>query len=132
MTIFVFGSNLKGIHGAGSARIAAQLWGAKYGVGEGPTGAAYAIPTKETPYKNRRLDEIAASVDRFLAYARQHPDREFYVVRVGCGLAGFTDKEMAALFRGAPENCGFDPLWEKFGLKSFKVETILKTRGLAG
>lgn len=46
-TIFVFGSNLKGIHGAGAARTAKNSFGAKDGVGEGLTGDAYALPTKD-------------------------------------------------------------------------------------
>lgn len=117
MKVLVFGSNCKGIHGAGSARVAAMAWGAKFGVGEGLTGRAYAIPTKETPYKRRLLSDVKCSVDRFLGVARSRPDLQFLVVRVGCSLAGFTDQQMAPLFSGAPENCSFDPLWEKFGLK---------------
>jgi hypothetical protein len=58
MKIFVFGSNRKGIHGAGSAKIAAKEYGAEFGVGEGRTGQAYAIPTKETPYQRMRLREV--------------------------------------------------------------------------
>lgn len=117
MRIFVFGSNKKGVHGAGTAKLAVEQYGAKFGVGEGRTGDAYAIPTKDTPYKRRRLAEIQASVDTFLEYARAHPELEFLVVRIGCGLAGFTDDEMAPLFEGSPDNCSFDPLWEKYGLK---------------
>jgi hypothetical protein len=120
MSIFVFGSNRKGIHGAGTARIAAQEYGAQFGVGEGRTGQAYAIPTKETPYKRLRLSEVREGVERFLIYAREHPELEFRVVRIGCGLAGFTNGEMAPLFDGAPANCRFDPLWEKYGLKPWK------------
>ena len=37
-TIFVFGSNLAGIHGGGAARVAFKQYGAKWGVGEGRTG----------------------------------------------------------------------------------------------
>ena len=61
MKVLVFGSNCKGIHGAGSARVAAMAWGAKFGVGEGLTGRAYAIPTKETPYKRRLLSDVKCS-----------------------------------------------------------------------
>ena len=122
MSIFVFGSNKKGIHGAGTARIAAQEYDAKFGVGEGRTGQAYAIPTKETPYKRLRLADVEVSVERFLDYAWTYPDLEFLVVRIGCGLAGFTDDQMAPLFKDAPENCSFDPLWEKYGLKPWKTK----------
>ena len=117
MSIFVFGSNKKGVHGAGTAKIAAQQYGAEFGVGEGRTGEAYAIPTKETPYKRLSLRDVQEGVERFLTYAREHPGLKFRVVRIGCGLAGFSDDEMAPLFNGASVNCSFDPLWEKYGLK---------------
>ena len=117
MNILVFGSNRKGIHGAGSALCAARQYGAEFGVGEGRTGNAYAIPTKETPYRRSAWSDVRAAVDLFLEYARAHADLEFVVVRVGCGLAGFADDEIAPLFVDAPENCAFDPAWEKWGLR---------------
>ena len=46
-TIFVFGSNPTGIHGAGAAKVAREQFGAKAGVGEGLTGNSYALPTKD-------------------------------------------------------------------------------------
>jgi hypothetical protein len=119
--IFVFGSNCKGIHGAGTARIAVESYGAQWGVGEGRTGDAYAIPTKETPYKVRHLMDIHVSVDLFLEYARAHSELDFKVVRVGCGLAGFIDEQIAPFFAGAPKNCWFDPRWEKYGLKPWSA-----------
>jgi len=118
-TVFVFGSNELGIHGAGAALTARRQYGARLGVGEGPTGDAYAIPTKRTPYARRFLAEVRASIQRFLDYAEQHPECDFLVVRVGCGLAGFRDREMAACFAGAPANCRFDPLWQRYGLESW-------------
>jgi hypothetical protein len=120
--IFCFGSNQRGIHGAGTAKIAAQQYGAQFRVGEGRTGNAYAIPTKITPYKVRRLIDIQASVDMFLEYARAHADLEFHVVRIGCGLAGFSDEQIAPLFADAPANCRFDPRWEKYGLSPWEEE----------
>jgi hypothetical protein len=116
LKVFVFGSNLKGIHGAGAAASAVKEYGAEWGVGEGRTGNAYAIPTKATPYKGRTLAEIRLSVNVFLGYAQAHPELEFLVTKVGTGLAGFTDEEMAPMFANAPSNCRFDPAWEKFGL----------------
>jgi hypothetical protein len=117
--IFVFGSNMKGVHGAGAAATAAREYGAEFGVGEGRTGNAYAIPTKETPYKVRSLAQIFVSVMDFLSYAHAHPEMEFKVTKVGTGLAGYTDEQMAPMFAsaGPPENCSFDPGWEKYGLK---------------
>jgi hypothetical protein len=122
-TIFVFGSNLRGVHGRGAAKDAAEKYGAEFGVGEGRTGDAYAIPTKETPYKGRRLQNIRASVDLFLDYAEAHPELEFFVTRVGCGLAGYTDEQIAPLFAGAGANCSFDPAWEKYGMKPWRNDT---------
>lgn len=122
MKILVFGSNQRGIHGAGTAKLAVQQYGAQYHVGEGRTGNAYAIPTKVTPYKVRRLFDIQASVDTFLEYARAHTDLTFHVVRIGCGLAGFTNQQIAPMFIGAPENCFFDPVWKRYGLRSWEEE----------
>lgn len=103
--IFVFGSNLAGIHGAGSAKEAHKNWGAEWAVGNGRTGRAYAIPTKPAPYQpSLGIPEIKNFVDNFLDYARAHPELEFHCVRIGCGKAGYTDKQMAPLFVGAPPN----------------------------
>lgn len=46
-TVFVFGSNPGGVHGAGAAKTARDMFGAQTGVGEGMTGNAYALPTKD-------------------------------------------------------------------------------------
>lgn len=103
--VFVFGSNLAGIHGAGSARAAAEKHGAKRGVGYGPTGDAFAIPTKRhwrSPAMP--LEEIAPYVARFVGYAAANPSVAFDVVRIGCGLAGYTDEQIAPMFAGAPDN----------------------------
>lgn len=103
--IFVFGSNLAGIHGAGSAKEAHKNWGAEWTVGVGRTGRAYAIPTKPAPYQpSLDLPTIGEFVKNFLLYARTHPELEFHCVRIGCGKAGYTDKQMAPLFKGAPSN----------------------------
>jgi hypothetical protein len=97
--IFVFGSNEEGLHYAGAARFAQVHCGAQPGVGVGPAGRSYAIPTMNGW---RRLAEEAA---RFVDYAAQHPGLPFFVTRIGCGIAGYQDKEIAPLFVGAPENC---------------------------
>lgn len=103
--IFVFGSNLAGIHGAGSAKEAHRNWGAEWGVGVGRTGRAYAIPTKPAPYQpSLAVEMIAKHVLDFIAYAKEHPELTFHCVRIGCGKAGYTDKQMAPLFREAPPN----------------------------
>ena len=103
--IFVFGSNLLGKHGSGAAKYARENFGAVYGTGIGRTGNAYGIPTKSDPYTTLTLTEIVGYVDGFLAYAREHPELIFRVTRVGCGLAGYTDKDIAPMFGDAPDNC---------------------------
>ena len=123
--IFVFGSNLAGRHGAGAANYAVQHFGAKYGVGEGPSGWTYAIPTKDEHLIVRPLKDIQLSVEAFLDYARRLHEFPFKVTRVGCGLAKLTDSQMAPMFLGAPENCGFDPAWRPFGLRTWKDVGIL-------
>lgn len=106
--VFVFGSNLAGIHGRGSAKEAKLKWGAQLGVGEGPTGRAYAIPTKDKYLRKRTRIEIKASIRTFLSYARTHMEMDFHVVDVGCGAAGYMPHEIAPLFRGTiPSNVHF-------------------------
>jgi len=103
--IFVFGSNLAGRHGKGAALFARQQRGAVYGVGVGRTGNAYAIPTKDEAIRTLPLDRIAPYVAAFLEYARDNPDLNFEVTRIGCGLAGYTDEQISPMFRAAPPNC---------------------------
>lgn len=112
--IFVFGSNLKGAHGAGAAKYARLHHHAKYGVGEGKTGNAYALPTKDENIEVRSLDDIKESIDRFIEYARDNPEKEFHVTRIGCGYAGFKDEQIAPLFRDMPNNCLVDSYWNKW------------------
>lgn len=109
--IFVFGSNLAGRHGKGAALCARRQHGAEYGVGVGRTGQAYAIPTKDTQLQTLSLSVIASYVADFLDYARNHPELTFNVTRIGCGLAGYSDHEIAPLFEGAPTNCILPGEW---------------------
>ena len=102
--VFVFGSNLIGYHGAGSAKEAHRNHGAQWGVGSGPTGNAYAIPTKDGVYRTLPLDRIMRHVGDFRDYAEAHPECEFAVVEIGCGLAGYTPKDIAPLFHSMPPN----------------------------
>lgn len=92
--VFVFGSNLKGHHNGGAARMAHSRFGAEWGVGVGPTGKCYAIPTM-----HGGVEDIKPYVDDFVEYVRNHPDNRFLVTRIGCGIAGFTDREIAPLFK---------------------------------
>lgn len=94
--IFVFGSNLGGFHAGGAARVANQKFGAEWGVGVGLTGQCYAIPTM-----HGGVETIKPYTDEFVAFAAQHPELTFLVTRIGCGIAGFRDEEIAPLFADA-------------------------------
>lgn len=94
--IFVFGSNLQGYHGGGAARLALDKFGAEWGVGVGPTGRCYAIPTMQGD-----IDTIEPYVNKFIEYAKTHPNNRFLVTRIGCGIAGFDDMGIAPLFEEA-------------------------------
>ena len=99
--IFVFGSNLSGRHGAGAARHAFMHHGAIMGQGMGLQGNSYALPTKGVNISFMPLEDIGRHVAAFISFAQIRPDLTFRVTRVGCGLAGFKDEEIAPLFRGA-------------------------------
>lgn len=109
--IFVFGSNLQGIHGAGAALHARKFYGARWGEGIGRTGDAYAIPTKKTPYESLPLDQIQLYVTDFLQYAREHPESQFKITAIGTGLAGYKHQEIAPMFKNAPGNCTRPDAW---------------------
>lgn len=95
--IFVFGSNEAGRHGKGAAKLA-KKWGATSGVGEGLQGNTYAIPTKNTKIQTLSKEKINKHVQRFISFAKERPDLNFLVTEIGCGLAGYTAKDIAPLF----------------------------------
>ena len=103
--IFVFGSNLAGRHGKGAALAARQLHGAIYGQGIGMQGNSYAIPTKGQHLEILPLNVIKQHVDTFITYATEHPELTFQVTKIGCGLAGYNESQIAPLFSKAPKNC---------------------------
>lgn len=111
--IFVFGSNLAGVHGAGAALHARTHHGAIYGRGMGLQGHSYGIPTKDHRIQTLPLDSIQVHVENFMAFAKEHPELHFEVTRIGCGLAGYTDAQIAPLFRGAPDNCQLPEGWRE-------------------
>ena len=94
--VFVFGSNLQGWHGGGAARAAYNKFGAVWGQGTGLQGRSYAIPTMQGG-----VETIEPYVTEFIAFAKAHPELFFYVTRIGCGIAGFRDNEIAPLFAEA-------------------------------
>jgi hypothetical protein len=104
-TIFVFGSNSAGRHGKGAALYARRYHGAIYGQGIGLQGDSYAIPTKDERLRPLPLDRIAEHVERFKAFAREHPGLTFEVTAIGCGLANYSPEDIAPMFAGSPDNC---------------------------
>ncbi|MBT9153350.1 MAG: hypothetical protein DDT39_00007 [Firmicutes bacterium] len=102
--VFVFGSNLAGRHGQGAAHTAALHFGAQYGVGEGLTGRAYALPTKNAQVQTLPLTCIAEHVDTFLRFASANPHTRFFVTKIGTGLAGYSPNAIAPLFAHAGQN----------------------------
>lgn len=111
--IFVFGSNIAGRHGKGAALEAVQRHGAIYGKGEGLQGKSYAIPTKDNYIRSLPLIKINQYVQRFIKFAKENPKLEFFVTRIGCGLAGYTDEQIAPMFEEAPLNCKLPEGWRK-------------------
>ena len=111
--IFVFGSNLAGIHGLGSAKEAVLHHGAEYiknvtarfGVigknGFGLQGNSFAIPTKDQFIQTMPLFRIKPYVKRFIMFAEAHPEMQFNVVNIGCRNAGYTPKQIAPMFSDA-------------------------------
>lgn len=94
--IFVFGSNLKGLHGGGAARLAYERFGAIWGQGVGLQGQSYGIPTM-----HGGVDAIKPYVDEFIEFAKNHTEYTFLVTKIGCGIAGFKEEEIAPLFADA-------------------------------
>lgn len=94
--VFVFGSNLEGMHGGGAALTAYKKFGAVWGQGVGLQGQSYGIPTMQGG-----VETIKPYVDEFIDFARKHPDLRFLVTPIGCGIAGFKPSQIAPLFKEA-------------------------------
>lgn len=112
--IFVFGSNLAGRHGKGAALTAFRTHGAIYGEGYGMQGNSFAIPTKDENLNTLPINKIEKYVNNFIKYAALNPDLMFQVTRIGCGLAGYDDEDIAPLFANAPINCILPVGWRNF------------------
>lgn len=111
--IFVFGSNLAGRHGAGAAKYAHEVYGAEYGIGEGLTGQAYALPTKDKNLNTIPLEDLLVYAIRFCDYARNKPDEMFLLTPIGTGLAGHKMSDIRMLFKNAqlPSNVVLASTW---------------------
>lgn len=112
--VFVFGSNEAGRHGAGAALFAYRQRGARYGVSYGHTSDAFGIPTLDQELGPISLERIKGYIEGFISYAYGHPELTFQVTRVGCGLAGLKDEDIAPMFQWAPVNCQFDEAWKEY------------------
>ncbi len=97
--IFVFGSNMLGVHKKGAALTALEKHGAILGQGIGLQGNSYAIPTKETPARSLDLIQINKFIADFLNYAYYSPEHVFHVTNIGCGLAGWRPELIAPMFK---------------------------------
>ena len=127
-TIFVFGSNPRGIHGAGSARVARLQFGAIYGVGEGLQGNAYALPTTNLSIEGRRdglmpPDEIVNHIRNMYRCAEENPDKIFKVAYRNqpneVTLCGYSGGDLQKMFKAAspiPSNVQFSEEWAKGGI----------------
>ena len=93
--VFVFGSNIQGMHIGGAARIAFDKFGAEWGNGEGLQGQSYALPTMGG------VDNTTSAACTFTTFAKEHPELRFFVTPVGCGIAGYRPEEIAPMFKDA-------------------------------
>lgn len=126
-TIFVFGSNPEGRHGAGAAKVAREQFGAKYGVGEGITGNSYALPTKDLRVKTNNgfrsisPKDIIDNIKKLYETAKSIPSKQFKVAyRNGINertLNGYTGEELVSFFKAAgelPKNIQISEEWSKY------------------
>lgn len=111
MSIFVFGSNLAGRHGKGAALYALKHHGAIYGQGLGLQGSSFAIPTKDKHLRTLPLSTIEVRIYEFLQFARDHPEYQFDLTPIGCGLAGYKQTQIKPLFNDKPNNVHFTKEW---------------------
>jgi hypothetical protein len=118
--ILVFGSNLAGKHSKGAALHARFHYGAEFGVGFGRTGNAYAIPTKGYRLEILPLSVVESYVKLFIMYANAHPELDFEMTEIGCGLARGNKTrderraEIAPLFKEAPNYVVMPEGWKPF------------------
>lgn len=103
--VFVFGSNTEGRHDGGAAHAAFERFGAEWGRGEGLADQSYALPTMDG------AEVFKAAVVRFLSFAGARPDLTFWLTKVGCGVAGYDERQVRRWFAAAPLNVIKPPRW---------------------
>jgi len=103
--IFVFGSNLNGNHAGGAAKLAHEKFGAEMGVGEGLTGQSYAFPTLDKEMQKVSIKDLQTSRDLLYKCCEENQNKTFLLTKIGCGIAGFDEGLMQAIFiGGSPKN----------------------------
>ena len=112
-TIFVFGSNLKGVHGAGTAKTAVDYYGAKMFSASGRQGQSYALPTCSEPGRGLSLTAIRTHVENLRSYVLNHPELIFNIASPACGYAGYTPKDIAPMFKDFVR-CQFPSDWAPY------------------
>jgi hypothetical protein len=118
--VWVFGSNEAGIHGSGAAKVARDLYKRPMGNGLGPyvnqslLSESWAIPTKDKYIQTLPLDKIKFYIDGFKAHVIANPGKTYFITRIGCVLAGYTNEQIAPLFKGFPPNCDFPEAWREY------------------
>lgn len=115
--IFVFGSNLRGVHGAGAAKEAFERYGARWGQGIGLSGMSYAIPTKDRQIETMRLASIQTHVSDFIWFAKSRGNlhKKFFITPIGTGLAGYSHEQICPLFQSGWQlaNCEWPREWKE-------------------
>lgn len=141
-TVFVFGSNPEGRHGAGAAKIAKEKFGAIYGQGEGLQGNSYAIPTKDLRIKENNgfrsipEEKIINSIKKLYSLARERPDLNFKISYRNTherSLNGYTGLEMMKMFLcdlPVPSNIWISEEWADFIRENAREDEILLMGGL--
>lgn len=120
--VFVFGSNLAGLHRGGAAKIAKDRFGALQGIGRGWSGQSFAIPTLNEHFQPMPLSQIAHYIDDFKIYTNNHPQQTYFVTSVGCGGAGYQPKDIAPLFKGISNNVILPIRFKNFVEEDYKLQ----------
>jgi hypothetical protein len=123
--IFVFGSNMAGIHGAGAALLAVNFYGARNGVSMAQEGRSYAIPTKDERIRTlslKRISEYAQAAIRYMSHRISNAHQRYWFTAVGTGLAGYQHEDIAPMFEtfrtsvvgDLTEHLSFPEEWREF------------------
>lgn len=112
--IFVFGSNLAGLHSVDIPLFAKNFFGAEFGIGWGLTGRTFAIPVKDRFIRFLPLREIKLYIDMFKALTHSQPNMKFWVSHLGIEKRGYKHYEIAPLFKDCNRNCVFPEHWKPY------------------